>query len=306
MSQQMTLLFDDHQSERFTIDNGLDQGDPYSLICYLLYNASLLKIPTLHIQETILLFMDDVMIIVVGKTFEDTHRMLKSIMEWRGGVFEWAREHNHKFGLEKFQLLDFMKKKIAHTFIAHCQAPMPHPNLRLRNHVIKSQTLAKFLGVIVDNTLNWKEQAAVALGKGHDWVLQFGRLVRPTKGVSRVNMQRFYLTIAVPQMLYAADIFLTPATRRATTNLGRNGRAVTNKLASIQRQATCNVTGGMQSALTDVLDVLADILPFQLLLRQHRKQAALRLAMLPDTHPLRRPVINAARHFVKMHVTPWR
>jgi hypothetical protein len=228
------LLFDDHQSERFAIDNGLDQGDPYSLICYLLYNTSLLEIPTLHIRETILLFVDDVTIIVVGKTFEDTHRMLKSIMEQRGGVFEWAREHNCEFGLEKFQLLDFTKK-IAHTFIAHRQAPMPRPNLRLRNHVIKSQTSAKFLGVIVDNTLNWKEQAAVALGKGHDWVLQFGRLVWPTKGVSRVYMRRFYLMIVVPQMLYAADIFLTLATRRATTNLGRNGRAVTNKLASIQR-----------------------------------------------------------------------
>jgi len=60
----------------------------------------------------------------------------------------------------------------------------------------------------------------------------------------------------------------------------------------------------MQSAPTDVLDVLADILPFHLLVKQHRKQAALRLATLPETHPLSKPVMSAARRFVKAHMTP--
>jgi len=299
-----TLFFDDHQSERFAIDNGLDQGDPYSVICYLLYNAGLLEIPIPFIHETILLFVDDATAIVAGKTFEDTHRMLRAIMERRGGIFEWAKEHNCGFGVEKFQLLDLTKKTIAHTFIANRQAPTPRPNLRLGNHIIKSKASAKFLGVIVDNTLNWKEQAAAALGKGHDWVLQFGRLAQPTKGASRANMRRFYLTIAVPRMLYAADIFLTPLTRRTTVNLGRNGRAVINKLAGVQRRAALNITGGMRSSPTDALDVLANILPFELLVKQNRKQAALRLATLPETHPLSTPVIGAARRFVKSHATP--
>jgi len=301
---QTTLLFDDHQSEKFSIDNGLDQGDPYSVICYLLYNTSLLEIPTPHLREAILLFVDDATIIVAGKNFEDTHRMLRSIMERRGGVFDWAKEHNCKFGVEKFQLLDLTKRMIGHMFVAHRMVPMPRANLRLRTHIIKSQTSAKFLGVIVNNTLSWKEQAAAALGKGHDWVLQFGRLAQPTKGVSRANMRRFYLSIAVPRMLYAADIFLTPPTNRSPADLQRNGRAVINKLASVQRRAALSITGGMQSAPTDVLDVLADILPFHLLVKQHRKQAALHLATLPETHPLSKPVMSAARRFVKTHTTP--
>jgi hypothetical protein len=45
-NRQTTLVFDNHSSEKFNIDNGLDQGDPFSGICYLIYNADLLDIVT--------------------------------------------------------------------------------------------------------------------------------------------------------------------------------------------------------------------------------------------------------------------
>ena len=107
-------------------------------------------------------------------------------------------------------------------------------------------------------------------------------------------------------MLYAADIFLTPPTVRPTANVGRNGRAIIiiNKLASVQRRATLNIAGGMRTAPTDALDVLADILSSQLLVSQHCKQAALRLAILRETHPPRKPITSAACQFVKSYATP--
>ena len=36
-----------------------------------------------------------------------------------------------------------------------------------------------------------------------------------TKGITAKHMQKYYLTVAVPKMLYAADIFLVPATKRS-------------------------------------------------------------------------------------------
>jgi len=85
MKQQLgnrctTLAFDDYQTAAFIVANGLDQGDPYSGICYLIYNADILKIPVLKVGKWILLFVDDAVIIVIGKDFAETHEKLRNIM----------------------------------------------------------------------------------------------------------------------------------------------------------------------------------------------------------------------------------
>jgi len=50
------------------VANGLDQGDPFSGICYLIYNADLTKIPIPSLGEHILVFVDDAAVTVTGKT----------------------------------------------------------------------------------------------------------------------------------------------------------------------------------------------------------------------------------------------
>jgi hypothetical protein len=50
-SRRTTLSFDDYQTELFIVLNGLDQGDPFSGICYLLYNADILKVPDIKAEN---------------------------------------------------------------------------------------------------------------------------------------------------------------------------------------------------------------------------------------------------------------
>ena len=106
-------------------------------------------------------------------------------------------------------------------------------------------------------------------------------------------------------MLYAADIFLTPqqnAGKRRTSS--PNNRAILNKLASIQRRAAIMITGAMKTTATDILELMANLLPFHILVDKIRHRAALRLATLPPTHPLYKPVLNSAKRLVKRHRTP--
>jgi ribonuclease HI len=106
-------------------------------------------------------------------------------------------------------------------------------------------------------------------------------------------------------MLYAADIFLTPQKKANRTQKNRtSGQAIINKLATIQRRAAIMITGAMRTTATDTLDVLANLLPIHLLVAKHQQRAALRLATLPPTHPLHKPIANAARRLVKRHPTP--
>jgi len=182
----------------FIIVNGLDQGDPFSGICYLIYNANLLKIPILKVGEQVLLFVDDAVIIVIGKNFMETHEKLHNIMNQTGGVFEWVKAHNCEFSIKKFQLLDITKKCIPHPINPKKRIPMPCQTLVLGNQQIPSKEMAKFLGIIVDNKLTWKGQGAVALAKGQDWLIQFARIACSSQGINARYIWQLYLSIAVP------------------------------------------------------------------------------------------------------------
>lgn len=183
-NRQTTISFDDYQTAAFEVLNGLDQGDPHSGICYLIYNADLTKITVLKAGEWILLFVDNAVIIVCGKNFNETHEKLRNIMECNGGVFDWAKTHNCKFGVEKFQLLNASKKLIPNPLNPKRRIPQPRQALTLGEQCIPSKETAHFLGVMVDNKLNWKVQCTAALAKGQDWLIQFGRLARASHGIN--------------------------------------------------------------------------------------------------------------------------
>jgi hypothetical protein len=99
-------------------------------------------------------------------------------MNHAGGIFKWAKDHNCEFGIEKFQLLDIMQRLTPHPLNPRKRIPTPRQALMLGNQHIPSKETAKFLGVIVDNELNWKGQCVAAFTKGQDWLIQFGQLAQ--------------------------------------------------------------------------------------------------------------------------------
>jgi len=233
-----TLSFDGFTSQEFRVTNGLDQGDPFSVICYIIYNADILSIVK-DKTETALLFIDNAAIITTGKSFEDMHESLRSIMTREGGILDWALMHNCEFGVNKFQLLDFTKRRVPNPIATNKTMEVPRHALRFGNHRIVSSPTAKFLGIIIDNKLSWKPQIAAAIVKGQDWIIQFTRLSKLTHRLAAKYIRRLYLSVALPKMLYAADIFLAPQCRGNNPKSTGSTQAI-NKLSTIQRQAAGN------------------------------------------------------------------
>jgi ribonuclease HI len=131
-------------------------------------------------------------------------------------------------------------------------------------------------------------------------VAQIQRIARVTRGVPSHLIRRLYLAVAIPRILYAADVSLVSGHRRR----GAGSRAVVSKLASIQRKAALAITGAMRSTATDVLDAHANLLPMSVLIDKIHCRAALRLATLPPSHPLHRHIRSAAKRRVKRHQAP--
>jgi hypothetical protein len=152
------LTFDDFRFRLFKINGGLDQGDLLSVITYLLYNASFLECLCEERGEQGALFLDDMYVLTMGRDFIETHRKIKAIMERTGRVFDWARDHNCKFGVENFQLLDLTRRLVPHTLRPGKKEQMTGPDLKLWEQVIKSKACVVSLGVHIDRELRWKEQ----------------------------------------------------------------------------------------------------------------------------------------------------
>ena len=59
--------------------------------------------------------------------------------------------------------------------------PTTRPTIQLSNHVIKPTTSHKFLGVIMDQELHFKEYINYALAKGNKFMGQYQRLTNHPK-----------------------------------------------------------------------------------------------------------------------------
>lgn len=300
--RQTNLNFDDYTSEPFNIDNGLDQGDPFSVIGYMIYNSDLLEVPQAQDSEDSILFVDDTTILAVGTDYIETHGKISSMLHREGGILQWAEEHNCSFGIDKFQLIDFTRGKTATKGRNGLGCPV-----MIRDHEVTPQQSAKFLGIIVDQALSWKEQTAAAIAKGEKWICQFGWLAKVTKEINAVFVRRLYKSIALPRMLYGADIFLSLTRRHKTTAPNPKptySKTAIHQLASVQRRAAIIITGAMKTTASATLDVLADLNPFHLEVDKWRQNAMLALATITEEHPLFPMVKKASTRYVISHPSP--
>lgn len=290
--RQVILCFDDYESEPQTIRGGLDQGCPSSVISYQVYNSDNLDAADPQKGEFATGNIDDVAVIAVGKTFLDTYAIFREYMLCIGGVFDWAQIYNTQFSLEKFGLLS-------------CKRNMSGlgPALDLGTTVIQPAKSHVFLGVQIDHQLRWAEQTTRAVAKGQQWLALFKRMANSKKGIAAGISRRLYLSMAIPSMLYAGDVYLTPRLLDQQHHVKTGSVRNIQQMSSVHRQAALLITGGMHTTATDTLGIHAGRPPLRLLVEKQCYQAALRICTLPLSHPLAPLARRAKRHHVKRHCT---
>ena len=299
MYRSTQLVFDDYISPQETLHCGIDQGCPLSGILFLFYNADLLEITCSANGEGSVAVVDDATILAKGADLKETTKKLVEIMNRQNGLLTWSRSHGCEFALNKFALIGFTRRRTPDETRKGKTKPILRPSIEIDGHVIESSTTHKFLGVHIDQELRFKEQTAEALRKGTKWIEQYKHLAKTMKGVSAKHMMKFYYTIALPKMLYAADVFLIPEsnTTKGTVGFIRN-------LARIHRQALIAITGALKTTATNIMEMHAHVPTFKALLKDKLHREATRFACLPKTHPLYKTVCKAARRYVKRHRAP--
>jgi len=284
------LQFDDYTSEWFDILNGIGQGDPLSMILYIIYDSDLVRTAKGK-QELTLAFVDDTAFLAIGKTFQEMHQILKDMLERSGGGFEWSNLHNSRFAPSKFALIDFSLNRTK-----------DRPPLVVRGATINPSPTHKFLGAILDQELRWREHTAYAIAKGARYAILLRRLSRTAQGVPTKLIRQLYQTVVIPHTLYAASVWLRPTYNRATGTPIRGSIGTARKITQTQRTALLAITGAMRMSPTDSLEIHANLYPGPLLIQRALFNSLIRISSLPPHHLLNPIVTNIAkRRPVKRH-----
>ena len=288
-----TLRFDDHASETIPLNNGIGQGDPLSMALYQYYNADILEIPSKP-QEAAEAYVDDAILIASAKTFEEAHQTLAEMMNRPGGMVDWSKSHNSSIEYSKLALIDFSHHAVKRT----------RPSLALPGITLDPTPNAKYLGIILDQHLNWGPQLAQVRGKGSKWASQIRRLARPSWGLTPKAAKKLYVSVALPRILYGIDVWCTPL-HGSNARGGRKGSVnVVKKLTTVQCAGTLAITGGFRTSPTDSLDAHAGMLPIELRIEKACHNAITRLATLPREHPLHALIKRSAKGRIVRHRSP--
>jgi len=289
-NRKTKLRFDDYESEWFPLRNGIGQGDPLSMLLYVIYSSDLVDTARKENRELALAFVDDTALVVVGKSIVEMHQKLKDMLKQQGGGYEWSANHNSRFETNKFALMDFSLNRAK-----------PRPDMNLQGVTIKSAPSHKFLGVIIDNELRWTAQAAYATAKGAKYTILLRRLSATLWGVPAKLIRQLYLSVVIPKITYAAAVWLQPSFAHPSDKRLRGSKGIARKIGSTQRTAALAITGAMRTTPTDSLNVHANLLPTHLMFQQVLFRSALRLSSLPDAHPLKPHIKRIEKKDVKRH-----
>ena len=144
------------------------------------------------------------MILTEGNSLDKAFKKLENIMARDGGALEWAKAHECQFTLNKFGLIGFTRKREPDPTHARRTRLVTRPSITIRGHTINPTEAHKYLGVLVDQELRFKQHA---LKKGETTMSQYKRLARTKKGIMARLKGLFNL---FSWSLYYRDLF-TPA-----------------------------------------------------------------------------------------------
>lgn len=181
--RKTVLCFNDYTSPLFNINSGIDQGCPLSIVGFLFYNADMLDIPNRKNGEIGLGIIDDMCMAAHGQCFPASNQKVKKMIKCRGGCIDWSHSHHVDFKLDKNALVQTTRNKEPLDPITRKSAPIKRVPIMIDGRITQPVKSHKFLGIIIDEELRFKEQLASAVMKGTKYTHTCHHLAKPSLGI---------------------------------------------------------------------------------------------------------------------------
>jgi retron-type reverse transcriptase len=234
----------DGKVHEFEMTMGVPQGSVLGPALWnVFYDAILrLRLPT---GCSIVAFADDVALLVEHKdpVLLKIHadEALRIVSDWIAGV-------GLTLAVEKTEAIRFSRH-----IHGECEC------VELMGQRIPYQTSLKYLGVVLDHRLSFKQHVEYATQRAHKVASEVGRLM-PNIGGPKSARRRLYLEVAQSVLLYAAPVWAE------ALSIGSYRR----KMASVQRTCALRVISGYRTVSEQAALVLASTPPIDLLAAERR------------------------------------
>ena len=138
-SRQQSVVYNEHESELKTIKCGVPQGSILGPLLFLLYINDLSSVSSFFMP---LLFADDTNLFCTGDNLRDT---IQQINEELPKIYSWVNANKLSLNIDKTNFMLFTPRNCS-----RCTEDIVINGIRIQE--VKE---TKFLGVIIDNKLNW-------------------------------------------------------------------------------------------------------------------------------------------------------
>ena len=187
-SRNQTVIFNEQESEMKETLCGVPQGSILGPLLFLIYINDLPLVSKLFMP---ILFADDTNLFCNGPNLND---LIEEINEELKLVYTWVKVNKLSLNIEKTNFMLFMPKNF----------PCSKVSVVVDNHPINEGHHTKFLGVIIDNKLKWKEHIdyiSKKIAKG------IGVIVKARKVFDKVTLLSLYNSLILPYLSYCIHIW---------------------------------------------------------------------------------------------------
>ena len=208
-------------------------------------------------------YADDICLLAVGK-FPHT---VSGLVQWALPTVETRCDG---LGLsvypDKTRLVAFTKRRKLPGFF----------ELRLYGTTLNRSTSVKYLGVILDSRLNWREYVDVRVKKAQNLLWACRRAYGVVWSLGPRVVHGLYVSIIRPAMTFS---IIRPAMTFASLVWwpGCQTASAKKKLSKIQRLAYLGITGAMHTTPTNAVEALICLPPLELVVQSEARSTANRL-----------------------------
>lgn len=232
----------DEGLKEYNVTGGVPQG---SVLGPLLWNVMYDGVLRLNLPDraNIIGFADDIALVIVAKTIEETKTVSESSIQV---VRSWLNSMGLALAEHKTEAVLITSRKVVEYIdlqVGHCE--------------IRTKECLKYLGVMIDNRLSFKQHLDYVKTKARDTCTALCRIMPNTRGPK--YLRRKVLTGVVKSIItYAAPIW-AEATRLKTYG---------EKISSVYRLAALRVCCAYRTVSDDAALVIAAMIPIDILARE--------------------------------------
>ena len=180
------------QSEKKLITHGVPQGSILGPLLFIIYMNDFSRSSDILFS---ILFADDTSVFIEGTHFDYICEVLNNELE---KVNIWLNANKLTINVKKTHYMMFHRTRIKHGH---------NITMYINKNPIERKSSTKFLGIIIDNKLNWSVHITYIKNKISKSI---GIIYKIRKFMDKQNLRNMYFSFIYPYLIYCIETHLNP------------------------------------------------------------------------------------------------